>query len=125
MVELKPILLPSKHSMAYIKFFAVLIVTVLIFPILSDVTPHILYVLVDNNEIPKDVFHDVFHDEMGQIIEMIVIGWLFIWSIKKSVEIYNDIIQLIIHLKFRKATSLYNPSNKSPIHLKKRNKKPT
>jgi hypothetical protein len=116
---IKSIPLPSKHSTGYLKFFVILIVIFLTYPAVPDMTTQILYVLIDNGEIPSEEFHY----EVGLVIEYFIIAWLVIWSIKKSIEIYNDITRLVMYLTFRKATSLYNPQNKSPIHLKKLNKK--
>ena len=113
MIELKPIELPSKHGSGYLWFSVILIVTIWTFPAVPDMTTHVLYVLSDNSIVTKEIFHQ----EIGYFVEIIVIGWLSLWSIKKSVEIYNDVVRLVTYLKFRKMTSSYNPENKSPIHL--------
>ena len=80
-----------------LRFFAILILTILTYPAVPDAIAHILYVLVDDEDISKESFHS----EVGPIIENITIAWLILWSIKKSAEIYNDVIRCVTRNKIQ------------------------
>ena len=100
MVKLELIPLPTKHFTGYLKFFIIIILTIWTYPAVPDAITHVLYVLVDDEDVPKEIFHS----EVGFIIENIIIVWLILWVIKKSAEIYNDILMYATRNKVKEPT---------------------
>ena len=114
MIEFKIIPLPSNKDWHNIRFFTLFFfgVTSIIY---HDIFFELFYVIINpDTMLQRGIIH-YSHEWWNLIVGTILI----IWSGIKAIEWYNDIIICVKKLKFKKAASLYNPLNKSPIYLKK------